>query len=141
MGNLELYPYLPSNPETNTAVSSTHLGVYQASLVPYRLFLCNKNRRKAKKTNKRKNKNKNRASLKNSCRLDVCLANLVYLFHPKLSQFFFYNKDIPNFFFFFWEGEVRGERIRLRILVLRSLKFLENDTKIPVKVSLLYSIK
>ena len=39
---------------------------------------------------------------------------------------------------------MRGERIRLRILVLhilRSLKFLENDTKIPVKVSLLYSIK
>ena len=36
---------------------------------------------------------------------------------------------------------MRGERIMLRILVLRSLKFLENDTKIPVKVSLLYSIK
>ena len=94
------------------------------------------------KVNKQKKKQKQKSRLvkKNSCRLDVCLANLVYLFHPKLSQFFFYNKDVLNFFFF-WEGKVRGERIRLRILVLRPLKFLENDTKIPVKVSLLYSIK
>lgn len=53
------------------------------------------------KVNKQKKKQKQKSRLvkKNSCRLDVCLANLVYLFHPKLSQFFFYNKDVLNFFF------------------------------------------
>lgn len=61
------------------------------------------------KVNKQKKKQKQKSRLvkKNSCRLDVCLANLVYLFHPKLSQFFFITK-MSSIFFFLGGESARG---------------------------------